>query len=155
MRTIYLLIVLAMLPSSFVYANTVCDFTSSQLISFGNISFNIPDCLALSIEDGNNVYRFKDTTHKGYIMVNIARVSSQQMYENLKQLGKKLTYLTKEIVYINGITVTLISFKSYLEDAVYYKTYVFEDIGIKFTTRETQEDHSIFLCIVNSVKRNK
>lgn len=143
-----------MLPSYFIYADTVCDFTNSQLISFGNISFNIPDCLALSIEGGNNVYRYKDTTRKGYIMVNTAKVSSQQMYENLKQLGEKLTYLNRELVNINGFNVTLISFKSHLEDEI-YKTYVFDDIGIKFTTRETQEDHSIFLYILNTAKRNK
>lgn len=150
-KVIFFLIIL-MMSLPFAHAGEPYAGSNFQIARYNNITFTIPDCLELFIENGSNVYRFKNKEYAGYIMVTGAELSAQRIYDNLKQLGQKLTYLNKESIRINNLKVTLISFKSHLEEQTNYNTYIFDELHIKFITRETTAaQHPLFWNVVNSV----
>lgn len=157
MKAISFFISLLFLSINFAHANITCDSSNRYVASFENVTFEVPNCLGLSIEEGNNVYRYKNGNYKSFIMITKDKVSSQQIYNNLKQIGSKLTYLNRELILVNNIKVTLVSFKSSFDEAIGYevKTYIFDDLGISFTTHETKEDHLTFFNVVKSVVINK
>ena len=138
-----------------VYADGKCGSGGLCLSKFENVTFQIPDCLVLNIEDGNMVYRYKNEKHKSFIMITgMHNLSSQKIYDNLKQIDTKFVYLRRKIIDVKSFKATVISFKSLLEESSDYeaKTYVFDDLGIRFITHENEQDAAIFYDIVRSVQ---
>ena len=155
MKVLKCIILIYLVIITTAYADDVCDAKNLQLYMYGNFAFQIPSCLAQNIEDDNIVYRYKNGNNKSFIMVTgMNNLSSQDIYNNLSAIAEKLAYLRRETIVINKHKATIISFKSLIEENTSYeaRTYIFDDLDIRFITHENNHDHVIFLDIVKSIR---
>lgn len=126
----------------------------NQDISWNKVVFKMPEWLKPKTEEGHIVYRFSNKSSKAYFKPSeMGNLTSQDIYNNLKQYGDKLAYVNKEAVTISNHNITLISYALPPEKDHDYevKTYIFNDLRIRFITYGTKEDHQLFHEILSTV----
>lgn len=133
------------------------DATSVQGegIAWGNVQFNLPSTMSPNIKDGKTVYRFKDKASKSYFFpCEMGDLTPQRIFDNIKQFEQGLAYVRKESIKISNHAVTLITYGLPPEKDPEHdvRTYIFNDVGIRFITYGTKEDHQLFFSILESVR---